>query len=64
MGKWLVPVCRIGYAVREIEVEADSATHAIELAKDAAGGMAFDEHSSEYEADSAMPKAEGRSNEA
>ena len=60
MGKWIVPVCRIGYAVREIEVEADSATHAIELAKYAAGGVEFSEHSSEYEADFATPKAEGR----
>ena len=61
MGKWIVPVCRIGYAVREIEVKADSATQAIELATDAAGGLEFAEHSSEYTADFATPRAEGRS---
>jgi hypothetical protein len=56
MGKWIVPVCRIGYAVREIEVEADSATQAIEIAQDAAGGLEFSEHSSEYKAEFAQPK--------
>ncbi len=50
--KFKVSVVRIGYSIREIEVEADSQEQAKEVALDEAGGYEFSEHASEYEVES------------
>lgn len=44
-----VHVVRIGYASRDIEVQANSPKEAEEKALDEAGGHEFSEHSSDYE---------------
>lgn len=48
--QWHVPVTRIGYAHRIIDVSAKTEEEAISLAIDEAGGEDFSEKSSEYEA--------------
>ena len=47
-SKFTVPVVRIGYAVRDIEVEATTQEEANEKALDCAGGHDFNEHTSDY----------------
>jgi hypothetical protein len=49
MAKWIVDVSRIGYANREVTVEAGSAEAAENMALDMAGSLEFTEHTSEYE---------------
>lgn len=51
MATHRVPVTRIGYASRDIEVEADTAAEARQRALDAAGGAEFSEHTSDYESE-------------
>lgn len=46
--KFEVDVCRIGYATRIIEVEADTREEANDKAIDMAGGLEFSEHHSDY----------------
>jgi hypothetical protein len=46
--KFTIPVLRIGYACRDIEVEARSEEEARQIALDTAGEFDFSEHSSEY----------------
>lgn len=53
--KFTVSVVRIAYAVREIEVEAESEEQAQETALDKSGGYEFSEHSSVYEVESVYP---------
>lgn len=52
MKKFKVSVVRISYAVREIEIEAESEEAAKELALDEAGNYEFSEHNSDYEVES------------
>lgn len=49
MPKFTIPVCRIGYSIKEIEVEADSKEQANELALEQAPNELFgSEHASDY----------------
>jgi len=49
MAKFQVGIMRIGYAHREIEVEADTEDKAVEIACHQAGDLNFMESGSEYE---------------
>lgn len=49
--KFKVNVIRIGYASKEIEVEAETAESAKEKALDEAGNHLYSEHTSDYEVD-------------
>jgi hypothetical protein len=49
MKKYTIEVCRISYAVREIQVEAETAEEAEETALDIAGNYSFSESAAEYE---------------
>ena len=49
MTKRLVPIMRIGYAVKDIEVDADSQEQAEQEALDAAGSHDFSDHHAEYQ---------------
>jgi len=51
MPKFTVAVIRIGYACRDMEVEAANEEEAKEVALDHAGGESFSEHHSEYKVD-------------
>ena len=48
MPKFQIEVIRIGYALREIEVEADTRQEADRKALDEAPSCLFSEHHSEY----------------
>lgn len=50
MGKYVVKVCRIAYAFKDIEVEAENETQATDKAMDDAGNHEFSEKDVEYEA--------------
>lgn len=50
LKKYRVPVCRIGYGNRDIEVEATSKKEAVARALDEAGSHEFSEHDADYEA--------------
>lgn len=49
MPKYEIEVCRIGYAVRTIEIEAENASDAAAKALESAGNYDFNEHTSEYD---------------
>jgi hypothetical protein len=49
MKKYKITVLRIGYAFKEIEVEADSQEEAKAAALEVAGGEEFSENNAEYE---------------
>jgi len=49
--KYIVSVCRISYAFRDIEVEAVDENHAMRLAREEAGNHEFSEKSADYTAD-------------
>jgi hypothetical protein len=49
MYRWLVEVNRVGYATREIEVQAGSREEAEDMAINMAGELEFNERSAEYE---------------
>jgi hypothetical protein len=58
--KFLIPVVRIGYGFKTIEVEAESQEEAEELALDEAGDHEYSEKESQYEIeDSPRPKSSG-----
>jgi hypothetical protein len=46
--KFNIPVIRVSYAHKTIEIEAENLNEAIELALDTAGNYEFSESSSEY----------------
>ncbi|MHC4616434.1 MAG: hypothetical protein ACYTEQ_01640 [Planctomycetota bacterium] len=50
MLKYIVTVCRIGYAFRDIKVEAHTAEEAKVTAEEIAGNYEYSESTSEYEA--------------
>lgn len=50
MPKFTVPVCRIGYSIKEIEIEADTQEEADAKALEQAPNEVFDsEHASDYQ---------------
>lgn len=49
MAKFQIPVCRISYGYKTIEVEADTLEQAQELALDEAPNLEFSEKSADYE---------------
>jgi len=49
MKKFTVSVCRIAYGFHDIDVEAETAEQAKEIALDVAGNYIFSEKSSDYE---------------
>jgi len=51
---YAVEICRTGYGVRTIEVEATHARYAAEKALDEAGVHAYSEHHSDYEVNSVV----------
>jgi hypothetical protein len=55
MTTYIVNVCRISYASREIEVEANSAEEAEDKALDIAGNFHFNEYDAEYDVDYTIP---------
>ena len=58
MPKFTVAVIRIGYACKDMEVEAANEEEAKEVALDHAGNESFSEHHSEYEVDYVTPMSE------
>jgi hypothetical protein len=59
MPMFKIPVVRIGYAARDIEVEAADDQEARQIALETAGNQRFIEHDAEYEP-GRMPQAKGR----
>jgi hypothetical protein len=53
--KFQVEICRIGYSVRTIDVEAANAEEAENIALDTAGNYEFSEHHADYECNSVSP---------
>lgn len=51
MARYTVSVVRIGYAHRDITVDADSEQEAVDKAVDTAGNYEFSEHDADYKAD-------------
>lgn len=49
LRRFTVSMTRIGYAHRDIEVEASSEAEAREKAEEVAGNYVYSEHTSEYE---------------
>ena len=58
MAKFKVEVIRTAYAVKHIEIEADSVEDAYEQALDEAGSHLFSEHTANYEIESVIKISE------
>ena len=61
MPKYRVPIVRIGYGFRDIDVEADNIEEACDKALDEAGNHLFSEKASEYEIDGEAEETQPRS---
>lgn len=54
MPKFAVQIVRIGYAIREIVVDAENSKLAERKAMDESGNYTFEEHDADYEVENCM----------